>query len=151
MEKGLKTLTSAARSRRNGDSPRSPHDENDENDENDDFVDSGLPPDPPGSDAGNPDPHSGSFQQSNHYHTHSSSHHGNSANTTPGTSHANLQSGYHSRNSISSTGTPYFQPTQAINSQRQQTLPSFSSGFAQVPNMALAPIQFPSMSIPASY
>ena len=148
MEKGLKTLTSAARSRRNKDlstSPRTPHDEND------DFDDSGLPPDPAGSDAGNPDPQSGSLHQSNHYQTHPSSHHGNSANTTPGASHANLQSGYHSRNSISSTGAPLFQPTQPSNAQRQHTLPSFSSGFAQLPSMALAPLQFPSMSISASY
>ena len=57
MDEGLKTLTSAAPSTRNKDLPRTPHDEDD------DFHDSGLAPDPIGSDAGNPDPQSGSWFQ----------------------------------------------------------------------------------------
>ena len=68
MEKGLKTLMSAARPRRNKDSPNSP---TSPQDRNDDFDDSSLPPSDylVGSEVGTTDPQSGGFHQSNQYQT----------------------------------------------------------------------------------
>jgi len=134
MEKGLKTLQAAARpNRRNKDSsPTSPNDENEPS-----FDDSGLGPDQSGNDHGNLDSHSNQHQSSHHQ----QSQYGPSSHSTPGGSYANPQSGYHSRgsnsrSSISSACPPGYNPSQTLAQQhQQQTLPSFSSGFPQLPSL----------------
>ncbi|MCJ1437560.1 hypothetical protein MMC27_006947 [Xylographa pallens] len=163
MEKGLKTLQSAARSRRakTSTSPTSPHPSEHDHDHDPDFDDSGLGPDaPPGSsDHGggsgnlNPDPprHSQrtSAQPSHHG---SSSHNPNSVQSTPGPTYVSLHNTYNDNNYPSS-----YLPTlqehqhphlQAPQQQPQQgsRLPSFSSGFG-MPSLAQI---FPSPGAPIS-
>ncbi|MCJ1479021.1 hypothetical protein MMC13_007705 [Lambiella insularis] len=144
MEKGLKTLQSAARPRRakTSTSPTSPQDEPD------DFDDSGLGPEGPPSDAGGHLDPSSSHQL--HPSTHSS-HHGTSSQSTPGASYASLHSSY-SRGSSSGMGVAYpsdLLPSLAAPSQQQSRLPSFSSGFGQqMPSLASI---FPGAPISASY
>ncbi|MCJ1380327.1 hypothetical protein MMC17_003430 [Xylographa soralifera] len=160
MEKGLKTLQSAARPRRakTSTSPTSPLPSDH------DFDDSGLGPDAPGSDHGgslNPESH---HQRHSSHHTSaqpshhgSSSHHGNSLQSTPGASYASLQTGYSDPTAgaaaaYPSNYLPTLQSAQQHQHQHQQQgsrLPSFSSGFGQQQMPSLAQI-FPGPGAPIS-
>ncbi|MCJ1393490.1 hypothetical protein MMC18_006365 [Xylographa bjoerkii] len=157
MEKGLKTLQSAARARHAKASTSPLPSEHDA-----DFDDSGLGPDAPGSDHGgglNPEPrhqrhssHNTSAQPSHH----GSSLRGNSSQSTPGATYASLQPGYHDPAAANypSNYLPTLQSAQQQQQQQQQQqgsrLPSFSSGFGQQQMPSLAQI-FPGAPISASY
>ncbi|MCJ1414320.1 hypothetical protein MMC32_000646 [Xylographa parallela] len=160
MEKGLKTLQSAARPRRakTSTSPTSPllseHDH--EHDQDPDFDDSGLGPDaPPGSsDHGggslNPDaPRHSQRTSAQPSHHGSSSQHATSLQSTPGGSYASLPNGYSSDGPAAASYPSNFLPTmhhpQYVQQQQQQQqqgsrLPSFSSGFGQQQMPSLAQI-----------
>ncbi|MCJ1242873.1 hypothetical protein MMC30_000069 [Trapelia coarctata] len=166
MEKGLKTLQAAARSRRTRNASTSPASAG--NDEND-FDDSGLGQDP-GSDPVDPSSHFPSSHQSSHHQSshHPSSHHqsprhqshphhsqlgggntnANAYQSGPSSHHGNSPSGggltdFHSRGGTSpssfSSAAGYVFPNQSVGGAGRgegQKLPSFSSGFSHMPGIA---------------
>ncbi|MCJ1283770.1 hypothetical protein MMC26_003101 [Xylographa opegraphella] len=170
MEKGLKTIISAARPRRAkaSTSPTSPLPSEHDHDPDPDFDDSGLGPDGPGSSPHgggngsgnigsgglNPEPLRHQRQHSSQHSSGQPSHHGSSLQSTPGASYASLQSGYSepppptaaaaAAANYPSNYLPTLQHQQAHHPHpyhpHASRLPSFSSGFGEQQMPGLAQI-----------